>query len=122
MKSVGPQKMPRNTGFHLLNVAKAAIHPIDIGGLYISVAPNDPRAVQLNSKRRSDPSEPYREVSVDRNTATRTQTLKYGREGRKAGREPKENYQTPQKPTETPGPCPDLRGTCIKALTVHPNG
>ena len=33
----------------------------------------------------------YREVSVDRNTATETQTLKQGREGRKPGREPKEN-------------------------------
>ncbi len=33
----------------------------------------------------------YREVFVDRDTATGTQTQKWGREGRKAGREPKEN-------------------------------
>ncbi len=50
----------------------------------------------------------YWEVSVDRNTATETQTLKYGWEGRKAGRKPKENDQKPRKPTETQGPCPDL--------------
>ncbi len=35
----------------------------------------------------------YNEVSVDKNTATRTLTLKQGLEGRKAGREPKENDQ-----------------------------
>ncbi len=29
----------------------------------------------------------YREISVNRNAATGTQTLKYGEEGRKAGRE-----------------------------------
>ena len=33
----------------------------------------------------------YREVSIDRNTAAETQTLKQGREGRKPDREPKEN-------------------------------
>ncbi len=36
----------------------------------------------------------------------------------KAGQMPKENDQRQRKPTETQGPCPDLRGTCIKALTV----
>jgi hypothetical protein len=56
-----------------------------------------------------------KEFSVDRNTATDTQTLKWGREGRKA----KGNDQKPRKPTESQGPCPDLRGTCIKALTVQ---
>jgi hypothetical protein len=35
-----------------------------------------------------------------------------------AGREPKDNDDKPRKPTETHGPCPDLRGTCIKAPTV----
>ncbi len=60
----------------------------------------------------------YGEGSVDRNTATKTQTLKWGREDRKASRKPKENDQQPQKPTETQGPCPDLRGFCIKALTI----
>ncbi len=43
---------------------------------------------------------------------------KIGREGRKAGRDPKDNYEQHRKPTKTQGPCPDLRGTCIKALTV----
>ncbi len=42
--------------------------------------------------------------------------------GRQTGRGPKRNDQTPRKPTETQGPCPDLRGFCIKALTVHPHG
>ncbi len=60
----------------------------------------------------------YREVSVDRHTATRTQTLKKGREGRTAGREPTEKYEKPRGPTENQGPCPDLMGTCIKAFTV----
>ncbi len=60
----------------------------------------------------------YREVSIDNNTATETQTLKLGQGGRKPGREPKENDQKPRKPRETQGPCPDLRGFCIKALTV----
>ena len=45
----------------------------------------------------------YKEVSVDRNTATETQTLKKGREGRKAGRKPKENNQKPRQPAETQG-------------------
>jgi hypothetical protein len=31
----------------------------------------------------------YREVSVDKNTATRAQKLKKGRDGKKTGREPK---------------------------------
>ncbi len=35
----------------------------------------------------------YEEVSVDRNAATRTHTLKQRRQVRKAGREPKENGQ-----------------------------
>ncbi len=46
------------------------------------------------------------EVSVDRNNATETQTLKSGREGRKTGREPKEttkNHRNPQK-LRDPGP------------------
>ncbi len=63
-------------------------------------------------------SKKYREVSVNRNTATETQTLKKGQGGRKAGRKPMENDKKPQKPTETQGPRPDLRGFCIKALTV----
>ena len=61
----------------------------------------------------------YRGASVDRNTATETQSLKLAREGRKQGRKPTENAPTPRKPTETQGPCPDLRGFCIKALTVR---
>jgi hypothetical protein len=36
----------------------------------------------------------------------------------KPGRKPKENDQKPRKATETQGPCPSLRGFCIKALTV----
>ncbi len=60
-----------------------------------------------------------KEASVDRNTATRTQTLKSSREGRKTGREPKENNQHPRKPTETQGLCPDVREPCFKALTVR---
>ncbi len=39
--------------------------------------------------------------------------------GSKAGREPKENDNKTQTTTETQGPCPDLRGFCIKALTVY---
>ncbi len=51
-----------------------------------------------------------REVSADRKTATETQTLTKGREGKRAGREPKGNNQGP--------PFPDLRVTCVKALTI----
>ncbi len=61
----------------------------------------------------------YTELSVDRNAATETQTPKY-RGGRGPGRDPKEKNQKPQKPKGTQGPCPDLRGFCIKALTVLP--
>ena len=50
----------------------------------------------------------YREVSVDRNTATETQTPKNSREGREAVRDPIENDQKNRKPTETKGLCPDL--------------
>ncbi len=49
---------------------------------------------------------------------TRMQTLNWGREGRKARRETKENDLKQRRPTETQGPREDLRGTCIKALTV----
>jgi hypothetical protein len=41
----------------------------------------------------------YKEISVDTNPATRTQTLKWGQECRETGREPEENGPTPQKPT-----------------------
>jgi hypothetical protein len=51
----------------------------------------------------------YKEVSVDRNTATETQTIKWGQEGRKNGRKPKENGQKQRKPTETQGPCPNRK-------------
>ncbi len=61
----------------------------------------------------------YRKVSVGRNTVTETQTLKWACGRRKTGRTPKENDQKPRQPTETQGPCPDLRGFCIKALNVH---
>ena len=64
----------------------------------------------------------YREVSVDGHTATETQTLKKAQGSRKAGRKPKENGQKPQKPTETQGPCPKLKGFCIKAFTPAPGG
>ncbi len=67
--------------------------------------------------RGGKPSKWYKEVSVDRNTATETLTLKYSREGKKPGRKHKVNDQQKRKPTETQGPCPDLRGFCIKALT-----
>lgn len=40
------------------------------------------------------------------------------RVGKLAGRKPKENQQIPREPTETQGPCPDLRGTCIKSQSV----
>ena len=43
---------------------------------------------------------------------------KIGPQGRKPGRKPQENDRRPRKPTETQGPCPDLRGFCINALTV----
>ncbi len=62
---------------------------------------------------------PYNEVSVDRNTTTRT--LKQGPERRKAGREPTENDQKQQKHIETQGLCSDLKGFCIKALPVSFN-
>ncbi len=45
--------------------------------------------------------------SVDRDTATETQTGKWGREGREADRKPKENDQQPlklQSPKPPPGP------------------
>ncbi len=38
--------------------------------------------------------------------------------GRKPGRGPTEIEQNPQTPTGTQGPCLDLRGFCINALTV----
>ncbi len=66
--------------------------------------------------------EPYREVSVDRNTATETQTLKYSSEGRKTGQKPKKNYPKPRKPTETQGPCPDLRGFCMPLPYIGKSG
>jgi hypothetical protein len=56
-----------------------------------------------------------KEVSVDRNTDTRTQTLQKVREGRKAGREAKAKSSKLREPTTNQGPCPDLRGTCIEA-------
>jgi hypothetical protein len=62
---------------------------------------------------------PYREISVDRDTAAETQILKQAQGGRKPGRKAKENDQTLRKATETQGPCPDLGGFCIKALTVN---
>ncbi len=40
----------------------------------------------------------------------------------KIGREPKGNDQQPRKPTETQGPRADLRGICIKALTLPTGG
>ena len=40
------------------------------------------------------------------------------RVGKLAGRKAKENQQIPREPTETQGPCPDLRGTCIKSQPV----
>ncbi len=43
---------------------------------------------------------------------------KIGPGGRRPGRKPKETDPKPQKPTETQGPCPDLMGFCIKALSV----
>ena len=43
---------------------------------------------------------------------------KIGPGGRKPGRKPKENDPKQRKPTETQGPCPDLRGFCISALTL----
>ncbi len=36
-------------------------------------------------------------------------------------RKPKTNDRKPRKPRETQGPSPDLRGFCIKALTVRQN-
>ncbi len=56
--------------------------------------------------RASSPSgiKAYKEVFVDRNTPTRTQTLKNGR-GRKAGRERQEIDPKPRKPPETQGQC-----------------
>ncbi len=38
--------------------------------------------------------------------------------GKNIGRKPAENLKQLRKPTETQGPCPDIRGFCIKALTV----
>ncbi len=58
----------------------------------------------------------YKEVSVDRDIAARTRTLKQGREAKKTGREPKGNGPKTQKCKETRGTCPALKGTCIKAL------
>ncbi len=49
----------------------------------------------------------YRAGSVDGNTATRTQTLKWGREGRKVGREPNDNdQQTRENPQKLRDPAP----------------
>ena len=58
------------------------------------------------------------EVSVDRNTATETQTHKNkpGKVGNMA-----ENDKKPLKSTETWDQIPILRGFCIKALTVQPS-
>jgi hypothetical protein len=39
--------------------------------------------------------------------------------GRKPDQKPQKNYQITQKPDETQGPCPDLKGFCISALTVN---
>ncbi len=51
----------------------------------------------------------YREVSVDRNIATETQTLNEDREGRNTGREPKQNDQT-AKATRNSGNLPRIDG------------
>ncbi len=58
----------------------------------------------------------YEEVSVDRSTATRTQTLKYGREGRKDGREPKENEQKHENPQKLRDPDPTYGGPVSQPL------
>ncbi len=49
----------------------------------------------------------------------RSTDYKIGPRGGKAGRNPKDNDHKPIKPTETEGPCLDLKGFCIKALTVQ---
>jgi hypothetical protein len=69
----------------------------------------------------------YNEVSVDRNTAitaTETQTLKWGRAGRTPceAKENKTQKTKAHKNSGTVGPCPDLTGFCIKALTVFALG
>jgi hypothetical protein len=53
-----------------------------------------------------DRFKPYREVSVDRNTATRTQTPKQGREGRKAGRENKKTIKNSENLVKLRDPAP----------------
>ncbi len=47
-----------------------------------------------------------KEVSVSRNTATETQTLKWGREGKKPGREPQENDQNSENQQKVRDPAP----------------
>ncbi len=62
-------------------------------------------------------------IYTGRFQSTETQPQKHrlqnrSRGCRKTGRKPKENDQTPRKPSETQGACPNLRVTCINALTV----
>ncbi len=54
-------------------------------------APGARRGPRRADNRPKKQSRIYREVSVNRNTATETQTLKWGREGRKIRRKHKEN-------------------------------
>ncbi len=43
--------------------------------------------------------------------------IRTGEVGNPAGN-PRKTTKQARKPTETQGPCPDLRGFCLKALTV----
>jgi hypothetical protein len=88
-----------------------------------SLAQYDPKVEIENitliaTSERSDPEvethKGYKDVSVDRNSVTETQTLTSGREGRKSCRKPEGSDQQQRKPTETQGPCPDPKGFCIK--------
>ncbi len=48
----------------------------------------------------------YREVFVDRTTATRTQTLKWGREGRKPAGSPRKTSKRHEPPQKLRDPAP----------------
>jgi hypothetical protein len=65
----------------------------------------------------------YREVSFNRDTATKTQTLNFRFQmgpwvGHPAGDQTKTTNLVENKSHLGPLPCPDLRGFCIEALTV----
>ncbi len=87
---------------------------------YKKVAPSDIHSrssVVKETKRQRPAARPKRNERKNTHRHRNTDS-KIGPGGYENRPETKKNDQKPKKTTETQGPCPDLRGFCIKPLTV----